>query len=236
MAQGSLLDPAPGATTGIEGTLERVVYESAESAFSVVRLKAVRRRDLVTAVGALVGVQPGQSLKLSGRWVQDKKYGEQFQVESWIALEPSTLVGIERYLGSGLVPGVGPVMARRLVARFGLETLDVIEREAERLTEVEGIGAVRSRSIQRAWQAQRQIQQVMVFLQGHGVATHHAVKIYKQYGDDAMRVVAETPYRLATEVWGIGFQTADGIASRMGLPADSPARLAAGLLHALSRA
>ena len=234
--QRSLLAPAAGAAVALEGILERVVYESAEATFCVVRLKVAGRRDPVTAVGTLFGVQPGESLKLTGRWVQDKKYGEQFQVESWLTMQPSTLHGIERYLGSGLVQGVGRVMARRLVGRFGIDTLDVIDREPERLTEVEGIGAVRSRAIQRAWQQQRQIHQVMVFLQGHGVAAHHAVKIYKTYGDDAMRVVSETPYRLATDVWGIGFQTADAIASRLGLPADSPARLAAGLLHALSRA
>ena len=236
MSQRSLLGPAPGEAIGLEGTLERVVFESPESTFSVVRLRVAGRRDPVTAVGTLFGVQPGESLKLSGRWVQDKKYGEQFQVESWLTVQPSTLQGIERYLGSGLVPGVGRVMAKRLVQRFGLETLDVIERQAERLSEVEGIGAVRSRSIQRAWQEQKEIHRVMVFLQGHGVAAHHAVKIFKQYGDEAMRVVSETPYRLATDVWGIGFQTADAIASRMGLPADAPARLAAGVLHALDRA
>jgi exodeoxyribonuclease V alpha subunit len=236
MAQSSLLAPGPGEPTGLEGVLERVVFESAGSPFCVVRLKVPGRRDPVTAVGPLFGVQPGESLKLSGRWVQDKRYGEQFQVESWLTVEPSTLQGIERYLGSGLVPGVGRVMARRLVAAFGLDTLDVIERQPERLREVEGIGGVRSRSIQRAWQQQRQIHQVMVFLQGHGVAAHHAVKIYKTYGDEALRVVSETPYRLATEVWGIGFQTADSIAGRLGLPPDAPARLAAGILHALSRA
>ncbi|HEV8630164.1 MAG TPA: ATP-dependent RecD-like DNA helicase [Thermoanaerobaculia bacterium] len=235
MAQGSLL-PATGDGAGIEGVLERVVYESPESAFCVVRLKVDGRRDPVTAVGPLFGVQPGESLKLSGRWVQDKKYGEQFQVETWLTVKPATLQGIERYLGSGLVPGVGRVMAKRLVGAFGLDTLDVIDHHPERLTEVEGIGGVRSRAIQHAWQQQRQIHQVMVFLQTHGVAAHHAVKIYKQYGDDAMRVVAETPYRLAADVWGIGFQTADAIAAQLGLPRDAPARLAAGLLHALSQA
>ncbi len=236
MSQRSLLAPGGAEAASVEGTLERVVYESAEATFSVVRLKVAGRRDPVTAVGPMFGIQPGESLKLSGRWVQDKKWGEQFQVESWLTMQPSTLVGMERYLGSGLVHGVGRVMAKRLVARFGLDTLDVIEREPERLTEVEGIGGVRSRAIQRAWQQQRQIHQVMVFLQGHGVAAHHAVKIYKTYGDEALRVVSETPYRLASEVWGIGFQTADAIASRLGLPPDAPARLAAGILHALSQA
>jgi exodeoxyribonuclease V alpha subunit len=236
--QRSLLAPAAlgeGPET-LEGTLERVVFASEQSPFCVVRLTVPGRRDPATAVGALWGTQPGESLRLTGRWVNDRKYGEQFQVESWLTVQPSTATGIEKYLGSGLVPGIGPVMAKRLVARFGLATLDVIDHEPERLVEVEGIGGVRSQRIRAAWQAQRQVRQVMVFLQSHGVATGHAVKIWKRYGDEALRVVAETPYRLATEVWGIGFKTADAIAGRLGLPPDSPQRLAAGLLHALGEA
>jgi len=236
MAQRSLLASAADGPAVLEGVLARVVFASPTSPFCVVRLQVGDRPDPVTAVGPLFGAQPGESLRLVGRWVVDRKYGEQFQVESWLTVAPATLQGIERYLGSGMVPGIGKVMAKRLVAAFGLETLEVIEHRPERLVEVEGIGHVRSRAILGAWQEQRQIRQVMLFLQTHGVSTHHAVKIYRQYGDEAMRVVAETPYRLAAEVWGIGFQSADQIATRMGLPADSPARLAAGLLHALERA
>jgi len=240
MTQRSLLaGPAAEAGTApvtLEGTLARVVFASADSSFCVVRVQVQGRLEPVTAVGPLVGVQPGESLRLAGRWVNDRKYGEQFQVESWLTVSPSTLQGIERYLGSGMVPGIGKVMAKRLVAAFGLETLEVIEHSPERLVEVEGIGRTRSRSIRQAWEAQRQIRQVMVFLQTHGVATHHAAKIFRQYGDEALRVVSETPYRLATEVWGIGFQSADQIAARMGLPKDAPSRLAAGLVHALTQA
>ena len=236
MPQRSLLAPGPGEPVTVEGSLERIVFQSPDTPFCVVRLKVAGQPEPMTAVGSFFGLQPGESLKLTGRWVRDPRYGEQLQVESWLTMKPATLVGLERYLGSGLVPGLGPVMARRIVARFGLDTLEVIEQQPERLVEVEGIGRVRSRRIQQAWQRQRQIQQVMIFLQGHGVSTHHAVKIYKQYGEEALRVVSETPYRLATEVWGIGFQTADQIASRLGLAPDAPERIAAGLLHALSKA
>lgn len=235
-AQRSLLSPAAAGVETLEGSLERVVFAAEQSPFCVVRLRVRGRRDPVTAVGPLYGVQPGEALRLTGRWVQDPKWGEQFQAESWLTVLPSTLTGIEKYLGSGLVPGLGPVMAKRLVARFGLETLDVIDHQPERLVEVEGIGSVRSRRIREAWRQQRQVRQVIVFLQGHGVSTHHAVKIYKQYGDESLRVVSEHPYRLATEVWGIGFRTADQIAGRLGLAPDAPERLAAGLLHALSQA
>ncbi|HVS01650.1 MAG TPA: ATP-dependent RecD-like DNA helicase [Thermoanaerobaculia bacterium] len=227
--------PAPGSET-LEGTLERVVYASPESAWCVVRLRVPGRLGVVTAVGALFGIQPGEQVKLTGRWMQDSRYGEQFAIESWLSLKPATLQGLEKYLGSGLVPGLGPVMAKRLVAHFGLDTLEVIEGHPERLTEVPGIGRVRSRRIQQSWGEQKAVQQVMIFLQSHGVSTHHAVKIYRTYGDDAMRVVGEDPYRLATDVYGIGFRTADRIAERLGIPRDAPQRLAAGVLHALGQA
>jgi exodeoxyribonuclease V alpha subunit len=236
MSQRSLLAAEPGAPTALEGSVERVVFQSPDSPFCVVRLRVTGRREPVTAVGSLFGLTPGEGLKLTGRWVRDSKYGEQFQVESWLSVKPATLQGLERYLGSGLVPGLGPVMAKRIVGRFGLDTLEVIEQHPERLTEVAGIGGKRSQAIRQAWLQQRQVQQLMVFLQGHGVATHHAVKIYKQYGDEALRVVTETPYRLPTEVWGIGFRTADQIAAKLGLAPDAPERIVAGLLHALSKA
>jgi exodeoxyribonuclease V alpha subunit len=220
----------------IEGSVERVVYTQPEGVWSVIRLRLPGRRDQVSAVGPLFGVQPGERLRLTGRWVHDRRYGPQLQVESYVSLEPSTVAGLEKYLGSGLVPGLGRVMARRLVARFGLETLEIIENQPERLTEVEGIGAVRSRSLQKAWKEQRQVQQVMLFLQSHDVSPQLAVKIYRRFGDQALRVLREDPYRLSAEIWGIGFKTADRIAQRVGVPADSPSRAAAGLLHTLSQA
>jgi exodeoxyribonuclease V alpha subunit len=223
----------PSAAVSIEGVLERVAFASEENAWSVVKLVVAGKADLVTAVGNLLGVQPGESLRLSGHWTVDKKFGEQFKVESYITVKPATLVGIEKYLGSGLVRGVGKVMAERLVKHFGMETLEVIDQKPERLPEVEGIGPVRSERITKAWVEQRQIKDVMVFLQSHGVSTAYATRIYKQYRDRAIVVVKENPYRLAVDILGIGFKSADKIASQLGIGPTSPLRAEAGVLHVL---
>lgn len=230
------MKPPGGGTalTTVEGVLERVTFSNDENAWSVVQLVVQGRRDLVTCVGNLLGVQPGESLRLSGHWVTDKKYGEQFRVESYVTVEPATLVGIEKYLGSGLVRGVGKVMAERLVGHFGMETLEVIDQQPARLTEVDGIGPVRSERITKAWVEQRQIKDVMVFLQSHGVSTTYAARIYKQYRDRSIAVVRENPYRLATDIMGIGFKSADKIAERLGIGPTSPLRAEAGVLHVLA--
>jgi len=219
--------------TTLEGVLERVVFSNEENAWSVVRLQVPGYRDLVTAVGNLLGVQPGENLRLSGSWINDPKYGRQFRVSSYATVVPATLNGIEKYLGSGLIRGIGKVMASRLVAAFGLETLDVIESRPERLTEVEGIGPKRRKEIVRAWEEQREIKEVMIFLQSHGVSTHYAIKIYKAYGAHATRLVRENPYRLATDIYGIGFKSADKIAAALGIPKDAPQRIEAGTLYLL---
>ncbi len=224
------------AATSLEGVLERITFASEENGFSVVQLVVPGRRELVTAVGALLGAQPGESLRLTGRWLTDKKYGEQFKVDSFLTVKPATLVGIEKYLGSGLVKGVGRVMAARLVAHFGLTTLEVIDTQPQRLTEVEGIGRVRSQRITRAWAEQREIRQVMVFLQAHGVSTTYAVRIYKHYRHQAIAIVKENPYRLALDIFGIGFKTADAIAAKLGISPTSPRRAEAGVLHLLGEA
>src|SRR6266851_3956301 len=177
----------------LEGVLDRVAFANEESAWSVVKIAVPNRREPVTAVGNFLGVQPGEYLTLKGQWVHDKKYGEQFKVESFKTVVPATLAGIERYLGSGMVRGIGKVMAARLVERFGKETLDIIDQHPERLREVEGIGRVRSEQIEKAWVEQRAIKDVMVFLQGHGVATSHAIKIFKRYKERAIAVVRENP-------------------------------------------
>jgi exodeoxyribonuclease V alpha subunit len=220
-------------TSSLEGVLERVVYANQESAWSVVRLTVPGRREPVTAVGNLLGVQPGENLRLSGRWVLDRRFGEQFRVEAFETLKPATLVGIEKYLGSGMVRGLGPVMAKRLVDQFGLETLEVIEHHPARLSEVEGIGPVRIAAIRKAWVEQKDIRELMVFLQGLGVSPVFAARIYNSYQADAMAVVKEDPYRLALEIFGIGFKTADRIALGMGIPRNSTRRAQAGLLHVL---
>jgi len=225
--------PSSDAATTLEGVLERIVFTNEENAWSVVRLVVPGHRDLVTAVGNLLGVQPGENLRLTGAWINDPKYGKQFRVASYATVVPATVGGIEKYLGSGLIRGIGKVMASRLVKAFGLETLDVIENRPHRLKEVEGIGPKRSGEILRAWSEQREIKEVMIFLQSHGVSTHYAIKIYKAYGPQANRLVRENPYRLATDIYGIGFKTADKIAAALGIPPDAPQRIEAGTLYLL---
>lgn len=217
----------------LEGVLERVVFANEENAWSVVRLTVPGQRDPVTAVGNLLGVQPGENLRLTGAWVQDPKYGRQFKVGSYQTVAPATLSGIEKYLSSGLIRGIGKGLAGRLVQAFGMETLDVIESRPERLREVEGIGPQRSAAIQRAWVEQRDIKDVMVFLQSHGVSTSFAIKVYKAYGAQAIHVVRENPYRLAIDIHGIGFKTADTIATSLGISPTAPQRIEAGTLHLL---
>lgn len=210
-----------------------MVFASAETSWCVLRLKIPRRGGLVTAVGPLFGTHPGERIRVTGTWEWDKKYGRQFRAERYLSLKPATLDGLEKYLGSGMVHGIGPTMASRLVAHFGLDTLDVIEKDPDRLREVPGIGKVRSRRIQAAWSEQREVQQVMLFLQTHEISPRFAWKIYKQYGQDAVKVVSENPYRLATDIYGVGFKSADRIAAALGVPKEAPERAVAGVLHVL---
>jgi exodeoxyribonuclease V alpha subunit len=228
--------PATPAALTLEGTLERVVFTNAENGWSVVRLSLPGQRQLVTAVGNLLEVQPGESLRLTGAWEEDRKFGRQFRVASFRTVLPATAAAIEKYLGSGLIRGVGKVMAQRLVEHFGADTLEVIDHYSGRLEEVEGIGPKRSAAIRRAWEEQREIKEVMLFLQAHDVATSHAIRIWKTYGTEAVEVVKSDPYRLAAEVYGIGFKTADKIAANLGLPGDSPQRAAAAAVYLLGQA
>ncbi len=233
----TLFDPrAAGQATTLEGVLDRVVFSNEENAWSVVKLTVLGRQDPVTAVGNLLGIQPGESLRLSGSWIEDPKYGKQFKVASYSTVAPATVAGIRKYLGSGLIRGIGKVMAGRLVDAFGKETLDVIENQPERLREVEGIGVGRSSAIRTAFLEQRDIKDVMVFLQSHGVSTHYAIRIFKTYGPSAVNLVRENPYRLALDIHGIGFKSADRIAAALGIDPAAPQRLEAGVLHLLSEA
>jgi exodeoxyribonuclease V alpha subunit len=216
----------------LDGTIERFVFRNDDSAFTVARLAATDHT-MATVVGELVGVSEGVPLRLRGRWVDDRKFGRQFRIATYQLRAPETLVGIERFLGSGIIPGIGPELARRLVSHFGMDTLEVIDRAPERLVEVSGIGAGRAAKLAAAFAAQRHVQDVMVFLRGHGVSAAFAARIVKKYGKDAINVVRANPYRLAHEIWGIGFRTADSIAEKLGIARDAPERLEAGLLHAL---
>ena len=219
----------------LEGNVERVTFYSDESGYTVLRLAVAGQHDLVTVVGHLPEVQPGERLRLEGTWTTHPQYGRQFKAERCEQVLPATVEGIRRYLGSGLIRGVGPVTAERIVACFGADTLDLLDRDPQQLTEVPGVGPKRAAAVARAWEEQKQIRQVMLFLQSHGVTTGLAVKIYKTYGDDALQVVQEDPYRLARDIWGVGFKTADKIARDLGLPADAPSRIEAGVAYALSQ-
>jgi exodeoxyribonuclease V alpha subunit len=225
---------APLAT--LDAVLERITYANEETGYTVARVATDRSSDLLTVVGPLLGAQPGESLRLRGRWASHPQYGRQFQVEAYDTVLPATIQGIRRYLGSGLIKGIGPKMAERIVDYFGQATLDVIEQAPGRLVEVPGLGPKRTGMITAAWEEQKAIKEVMVFLQGVGVSTSLAVRIYKTYQDQAIDVVRREPYRLAGEVWGIGFKTADQIAQQLGIPHDSPQRVKAGLQFALSEA
>lgn len=231
---GPLFDPAdPGA---FDGRVDRIVWADPRSGWAVIRLALAEGGPKVTAVGSLAGVQPGETLRLNGEWEHDRKFGRQFRVDSFLSLLPTTQEGLERYLGSGLIPGIGPVMASRLVDRFGLDTLEVIEQQPEKLTEVSGIGRHRAARIQRAWREQQGVREVMIFLQGQGITFGQALKIHRAYGNKAAAIVRSNPHRLAEDIVGFGFLTADRIAARLGVAPDSPARAAAGLLHVLTQA
>ena len=218
----------------ITGVVERLTFYSAESGYTVARLTRPRSTELTTIVGSFANIQPGQTLQLTGFWRDHPQFGPQFQVINYQETKPATLTGIEKYLGSGLIKGVGPVTAKRIVAHFGLETLDIIENQIERLIEVQGIAKKRITLIKNAWSTQKAIKEVMVFLQGHGVSTTYAVKIYKQYKDEAIATVTKNPYQLAADIYGIGFLTADKIARNIGIALDSEFRYRAGIIHCFS--
>jgi exodeoxyribonuclease V alpha subunit len=217
----------------LQGQIERITYTNEENGYTIAKVKVKGRRDLVTVVGNLMAPTPGEILQMQGEWGNHPKFGEQFRVVHYKSLIPASVAGIEKYLGSGLIKGIGPIMAKRIVKAFGKETLDVIEEEIEKLTEVEGIGKKRVEMIRKAWADQKEIRQVMLFLQSHGVSSGYATKIFKTYGNDAIEVVQENPYRLATDIFGIGFLTADRIAEKLGFARDSELRAEAGILYVL---
>jgi exodeoxyribonuclease V alpha subunit len=229
----------------LDGVLERVTFSNPETGYTIARIAPDRGTgrgpvsadtELVTAVGPLLGAQIGESLRLRGRWTSHLKYGRQFDVHSYTTVLPATEQGIRRYLGSGLIKGIGPVMAERMVSYFGADIMRIIDDEPGRLVEVPGLGPKRSARIKDAWAEQKAIKEVMIFLQGVGVSTSLAVKIYKKYGDESIGTVKQRPYQLAADVWGIGFKTADTIAASVGIATDSPERIKAGLAYTLSEA
>jgi exodeoxyribonuclease V alpha subunit len=223
-------------STTLRGTIERITYHNEENGYTVAQLLPEGQANSVTVVGNMLGINVGESVALTGAWMAHAQYGRQFKAETVQTVLPATVAGMERYLGSGLIKGIGPVMAKRIVHKFGAETLTVIEQEPGRLLEVLGVGRKRVDMIARAWAEQQRIKEVMLFLQSHNVSTGLAVRIFKRYGDDAVDIVRNDPYRLAREVYGIGFLTADKIARELGIAHDAPERVAAGVAYELSRA
>jgi exodeoxyribonuclease V alpha subunit len=226
----------PTATEALAGLVERVTFHNPENGFCVLRVKARGQRDLVTVVGHAAMIAAGESVQMSGAWVNDRTHGQQFRASFLKASPPTTLDGIERYLGSGMIRGIGPVYAKRLVRGFGEAVFDLIEQQPERLREVTGIGAKRAERITAGWAEQKVIREIMLFLHSNGVGTSRAVRIYKTYGTDAVRVISENPYRLAKDIRGIGFRTADQIAARVGIEKTAMIRVRAGISYALAEA
>ncbi|WP_432631240.1 SF1B family DNA helicase RecD2 [Brotaphodocola sp.] len=221
-------------TMRIRGVVERITYQNPENGYTVLKCAVKNYADLVTVVGNLLDVNVGSVLLVDGNWKIDSRYGRQFLAESWEETMPATVFGIEKYLGSGLIKGVGPKFAKRIVQKFGTETIEVIESDEKRLLEVEGIGKKRIQMIHESWEKQKEIKNIMLFLQDHGVSTAFAGKIYRQYGNESIQIVKENPFRLADDIWGIGFRTADGIAQKLGFEKDDFARIRSGIMYTLS--
>ena len=215
--------------------VERITYQNEQNGYTVIKCSAKGYQDLITVVGTMPEVHVGAVLTLTGSWKMDAKYGRQFAAETFEETLPATVYGIEKYLGSGLIKGIGPKFAGRIVRQFGSETLNVIEDTPDELLKVPGIGRVRVEKIKKSWEEQKEIKNIMLFLQGHNVSTSHATKIYKTYGNESIAVVQENPYRLADDIWGIGFKTADTIAEKLGFDHNKPVRLRSGLLYTLNR-
>jgi len=224
---------ADSAIEYLSGSIERVTFHNEDSGFCVLKVKARGQRELVTVIGSSAAVGPGEYVDCQGTWVTNREYGLQFKADQLRIIVPSTREGIEKYLGSGLVKGIGPHFAKRLVEAFGIEVFDIIEKSPERLTELPGIGSYRRDTVVKSWQDQKMIREIMVFLQSHGVGTARAVKIYKIYGQQAIAKVRENPYRLALDIRGIGFKTADALAERLGVAKHSLMRAEAGVRHVL---
>src|SRR5664279_6408676 len=220
----------------LAGLVKRQTYHNADTGFCVLRVAARGHRELVTVVGHAATISAGEWITASGEWVNDRTHGQQFKARFMRTSTPTSIEGIEKYLSSGMIRGIGPVYAKKMVKMFGEKVFDIIEAEPDRLREVEGIGPVRARRITTAWAEQKIVREIMVFLHSHGVGTARAVRIYKTYGSDAVQVMSENPYRLARDIRGIGFKTADAIAMKLGIEKTAMVRVRAGISYALTEA
>src|SRR6266540_1757110 len=228
--------PTPSDHEVLTGLVERVTYQNAENGFCGLQVKARGQRELVTLVGHAAAISAGEWITAAGDWVNDRTHGQQFKARFLKTSTPTSVEGIEKYLASGMIRGIGPVYAKKLLRAFGDKVFDVIEAQADRLREVDGIGPVRAGRITAAWAEQKVVREIMVFLHSHGVGTARAVRIYKTYGSDAVQVMSENPYRLARDIRGIGFKTADAIAMKLGVDKTAMVRVRAGISYALTEA
>ncbi len=219
----------------LRGEIERITYFNEENGFTIARVKVEGEKGLVTVLGNIASPMPGEVLDMKGKWVEHNKYGEQFHIESYKTAMPATVYGIVKYLGSGLIKGIRSEMAKRIVAVFKEKTLDIIDNDIEKLKQINGIGEKRINMIKEAWEEQKEIREVMLFLQSHGVSSTYAAKIFKNYGNNSIEIVKENPFRLAYDIFGIGFITADNIAKNLGFAKDSDARIEAGILYVLNK-
>src|SRR5712664_2623716 len=226
----------PSTQEVLAGLVERVTFHNAESGFCVLRIKARGHRELITVIGHAAIISPGEWVTATGDWVNDHTHGQQFKARFLRTSAPTSVEGIEKYLASGMIRGIGPVYAKKLLRAFGDKVFDVIEAEPDRLREVDGIGPVRANRIAVAWAEQKVVREIMVFLHSHGVGTARAVRIYKTYGADAVQVMSENPYCLARDIRGIGFKTADAIAMKLGVDETAMIRVRAGISYALTEA
>ncbi|MBW2219710.1 MAG: AAA family ATPase, partial [Deltaproteobacteria bacterium] len=222
-------------TTTLEGHLERITYYNPENHYTIAKVKTIKTHNLVTIVGSLVAVSPGQALKIKGAWETHPKYGQQFKIKSYEVTLPATIDGIRKYLESGFIKGIGPAMANRIVSRFGAGTFQIIEKNPEKLLEVEGIGKTKAALICNAWKDHHVARDLMQFLQEMGVNTSYCAKILREYGMDAVKIIRNDPYRLSTDISGIGFYFADTIAQKLGAPKDDPRRVKRCIIHQLQQ-
>jgi len=221
--------------TDLDGHIENIIYSNTENGYAIIKLKSAENGKSVTVVGNIASPAPGQMLSMKGEWITHPKFGKQFKVTECTATAPSSIQGIEKYLGSGLIKGLGPAMAERIVKTFGKDTIDIIENDTDRLEQVEGIGKRRIVMIKEAWKEQQDIRDLMIFLQSHSSGAAQAIRIYREYGTESIRILKENPYRLATDLTGVGFLTADNIAGRLGFPMDSVLRIEAGILYVMEQ-
>ena len=219
----------------IKGVLNKIVYRSPDNNYFIGKMLSEEDNQTITVVGHALEVQPGEALTVYGKWVINSKYGKQFEIESIEVLAPATEAGIEKYLGSGLIKGIGPVMAKRVVAKFKLETLKILDTDTERLSEIDGFAEKRIELVKNEWKKQKYVREIMIFMQNYGISNNYAIKIYNIYKNDSVNVLKSNPYRLIEDISGIGFKTADRIAESLGIEKDSEFRIKSGIIFLLNQ-